>query len=41
VIVRATPGCGGSRMFWNLVTGSVTGTVVAGVAYAATGQQHR
>jgi len=28
-------------MFWNLVTGSVAGTVVAGVAYAATGKQHR
>jgi len=27
-------------MFWNLVTGSVIGTVVAGVARVAAGAQH-
>jgi len=27
-------------MFWNLVTGSVTGTVVAGIARMATGAEH-
>jgi len=27
-------------MFWNVVTGSVIGLVVGGVAYAATGRQH-
>jgi hypothetical protein len=27
-------------MFWNVVTGSVTGTVVAGLAYRITGRHH-
>jgi len=27
-------------MFWNLVTGSVIGTVVAGIAQMATGAEH-
>jgi len=27
-------------MFWNLVTGSVIGTVVAGIARMATGAEH-
>jgi len=27
-------------MFWNLVTGSVIGTVVAGIARMATGGEH-
>jgi hypothetical protein len=31
-ITLATPECGGTCMFWNLVTGSVIGLVVAGVA---------
>ena len=35
-----TPGCGGSCMFWNLVTGSVAGGLIAGIAYAAAGKHH-
>jgi len=27
-------------MFWNLVTGTVIGTLVAGVGYAVTGKHH-
>jgi len=27
-------------MFWNTVTGTVIGGIVAGIAYALTGKQH-
>jgi len=27
-------------MFWNLVTGSVVGTLIGGIAYGLTGKHH-
>jgi len=36
----ATPGCGFPCMFWNLVTGTTIGTVVAGVAWLTTGRSN-
>ncbi len=40
VVSLATPGCGGPCMFWNDVTASAIGLIVAGVAFAVTRRHH-
>lgn len=40
MISLATPGCGGVCMFWNLLTGTTVGLLVAGIARAGTGLDH-
>ncbi|HEV7735467.1 MAG TPA: hypothetical protein VGR62_25055 [Candidatus Binatia bacterium] len=36
----ATPGCGGTCMFWNDVTATLIGGIVGGVAFAVTHRHH-
>jgi hypothetical protein len=40
IVSLATPGCMGACMFWNDLTASVTGLVIAGIARAVTGRDH-
>jgi hypothetical protein len=40
MISLGTPTCGVPCMLWNLVTASLVGTIVAGIAYAVTGRHH-
>jgi hypothetical protein len=40
MISLATPTCGAPCMFWNLVTASLIGTTIAGLAFWATGRHH-
>jgi hypothetical protein len=37
----ATPGCGAVCMFWNDVSGTLIGFVVAGIAFAVTRRHHQ
>lgn len=40
LVSLAMPGCGLPCMFWNLVTATVIGAMVAGIAYGITGRHH-
>jgi hypothetical protein len=41
LVSLAMPGCGFPCMFWNLVTATLVGTAVGGVAWISTGAHHR